>query len=160
MYNMDSKVSGIAKMKKNVANGRLWENNGSSTLVLRVTLDKGPGTKSSGTNLKQIEPWIGPFFTLKETFFSKVQWVCLKSWGSIQLSNIKNVCLTYERIKLIFSLFSFSLFFFMVSSVFWFFYSFLVLLHTIDDHRHKILMDFLLLSSCIEWLYKWFHSSE
>jgi hypothetical protein len=56
MYNMDSKVSGIAKMKKNVANGRLWENNGSSTLVLRVTLDKGPGTKSSGTNLKQIEP--------------------------------------------------------------------------------------------------------
>jgi hypothetical protein len=32
-------------------------------------LDKGLGTKSRGTNLKQIEPWIGPFFILKETFF-------------------------------------------------------------------------------------------
>ncbi len=35
--------------------------------------------------------------------------MCLKAWGSIQLSNIKNVCLTYERTKLIFDLFSLSM---------------------------------------------------
>jgi hypothetical protein len=32
-------------------------------MYMRVTLDKGPGT-----NLKQIEPWIAPFFILKKHF--------------------------------------------------------------------------------------------
>ncbi len=30
---------------------------------VRATLDKGPGIKNPGTNLKQIKPSIGPFFT-------------------------------------------------------------------------------------------------
>jgi len=40
---------------------------------MKATLDKGPGTRSPGTNLKQIEPWIGPFFTFFFSFF----YVCL-----------------------------------------------------------------------------------
>ncbi len=64
----------------------------------RVTLDKGPGT-----NLKQIEPWIGSFFTLRKTFFAKVQWVCLKIRLEVNFedSNMKTVWLTCERIKLL-----------------------------------------------------------
>jgi hypothetical protein len=38
--------------------------------ILKATLDKGPGTKSSGINLKQMFPSIGPFFTLQKHFFS------------------------------------------------------------------------------------------
>jgi len=40
-------------------------------IILMTILDKGPGTKSSGINLKQIDPWIGPFFILKKTFLKK-----------------------------------------------------------------------------------------
>jgi hypothetical protein len=49
---------------------------------IRVTFDKGPRTKSPGTNLKQIEPWIGPFFILKETFFSQGTISVSKGLGS------------------------------------------------------------------------------
>ncbi len=66
---------------------------------LRATLDKGSGTKSPRINLKQIEPWMGPFFTLKITLFSKVQWVCLKARDPIQGFNIENVWLTCGRIS-------------------------------------------------------------
>jgi hypothetical protein len=52
---------------------------------LRATLDKGPGTQSSGTNWKQIEPRIGPFFTFKRTFFLKVPCMRLKAWGGSNL---------------------------------------------------------------------------
>jgi hypothetical protein len=81
------------------------------TFKLRATLDKGPGTKSPGTNWKQIEPRIGPLFTFKRTFFLKVQWVCLKAWGPIWGSNIKFLRLTCERIRLTFGFFSLLLFF-------------------------------------------------
>jgi hypothetical protein len=69
------------------------------TPSIRATLDKGPGTKSPGTNLKQIEPWIGPFLILKKTLFPNVQWVCLKAWGPIWGSNIKMCDWLYERIR-------------------------------------------------------------
>ncbi len=78
------------------------------------TLNKGLRTKSPGTNLKQIEPCIGPFFTLdlsshsKKHFFSNE---CLKVWGSIPRSNIKKLWLTCEKIRLTFGLFFFSWFF-------------------------------------------------
>jgi hypothetical protein len=62
-----------------------------SKVGLSATLDKGSGTKSPRTNLKQIEPWMGPFFTLKITLFSKVQWVCLKARDPIRGFNIENV---------------------------------------------------------------------
>jgi hypothetical protein len=76
-------------------------------VMFKATIDKGLGTKSVRTNLKQIEPWIGPFFTLKKTFKKEVQWMCLKAWGPIWGFNIKIVWLTCERIRLIlvFSLF-------------------------------------------------------
>ncbi len=74
---------------------------------LRATLDKSPRIKSLGTNLKQIEPWIGPFFTLKKHFFAMIQWVCLRTLGPIQGSNIENVWLTCERIVLTVGLFFF-----------------------------------------------------
>jgi len=61
--------------------------------IVRATLDKVPGTKSLGFNLNQIEPWIGPFLTLKKTLFPKVQWVCLKAWGPIWGFDVKNVWL-------------------------------------------------------------------
>ncbi len=76
-------------------------------LFLRATLDEDPGTKSPQTNLKHIEPWIGPFFTFLKTLFPEVQWVCLKAWGSIWGFNIKNVWLTCERIRLTFVFFVF-----------------------------------------------------
>ncbi len=99
---------------------------------IRVALDKGPGA-----NLKQMEPWIGKFFSLRKTFFPKLQWVCLKAWVQFEGSNIENVWLTCERIKLIFGLFSF--FFFQC----FFLFFFLLLLHTMNEHRHKILVAFL-----------------
>lgn len=43
---------------------------------------------------------------IKNPVFPKVQWVCLEASGSIQRSNIKNVWLTCERIRLTFGLFS------------------------------------------------------
>jgi len=76
-------------------------------ICLRAILDKGPWTKSLGTNLKQIEPWIGPFFTLKKTLFLKGTMSVSKTWGLIWRPNIKNVWLTCEKIKLTFGLFSF-----------------------------------------------------
>ncbi len=85
---------------------------------LRATLDKGPGT-----NWKQIEPQIGPFFTFKRIFFLKVQWVCLKAWGLIWGCNIKFVWLTYERIRLTFGFFSL-LIFLMVFLIFCFHFHF------------------------------------
>jgi hypothetical protein len=36
---------------------------------LMATLDKGPGTKRPGTNLKQIEPELDPSSHLKKHFF-------------------------------------------------------------------------------------------
>jgi len=92
-------------------------------LFLRATLDKDPGTKSPQTNLKHIEPWIGPFITFLKTLFPKLQWVCLKAWGPIWELNIKNVRLTYERIRLIFF---FCLFFsfFMIFLIFYFHFHF------------------------------------
>jgi hypothetical protein len=75
--------------------------------ILRASLDKGAGTKSSWTNLKQIFPWIGPFFTLKKTFFLKVHWVCRKAWGPTWRSNIKDVPLIFETIRLTFDGFFF-----------------------------------------------------
>jgi hypothetical protein len=47
----------------------LWKANSLMRRDLRATLDKGPETKNPGTNLKQIEPWIGPLFTLKKSAF-------------------------------------------------------------------------------------------
>jgi hypothetical protein len=54
------------------------------------------------------------------------QWVCLKVWGPIQGSNIKNVLLTCDKIKLTIGFF----FFFMVfkKKIFFFF----ILLHTMN----------------------------
>jgi hypothetical protein len=75
--------------------------------LFRATVNKGPWTKSLGTNLKHIEPWIGPFFTLLKTIFFKGRWVCLKVWGPIWGSNIKNMWLICERIRLTFDFFSF-----------------------------------------------------
>jgi len=37
--------------------------------TLMATLDKGPGTKSPGTNLKQIEPELDPSSHFKKHFF-------------------------------------------------------------------------------------------
>jgi hypothetical protein len=87
--------------------------------------------------LKQIELRIGPFFNiyiyifiyLFNFFFPKVKWVCLQFWGPIWGFNIKNVWLTSERIRWTFHL---------VFSSFSFIYLFLILLHTMDKHRHKI----------------------
>jgi hypothetical protein len=70
---------------------------------LRVTLDKGPGTKSPGTNLKQI----GSFLILKETLFFWGTMSVSKGLGPIGGSNIKNVWLTIERIRLTFDFFLF-----------------------------------------------------
>jgi hypothetical protein len=68
------------------------------TSFLRATLDKGPWTKSPGTDLNQIEPLIGPFFHIcKKTLFPKVHWVFPKARGPIRGSNIKNVWLTCVR---------------------------------------------------------------
>jgi hypothetical protein len=106
---------------------------------IRVTLDKCPQT-----NLKQIEPWIGSFFTLRKTFFPKLQWVCIKAWVKFEVPNIKNVWLTCERIKLIFGLFCFL---FVVQGFFLFFFFFLLLLHTMNEHRHKILVAFVFYNS-------------
>ncbi len=92
---------------------------------LRATLDKSPRIKSLGTNLKQIEPWIGPFFTLKKHFFAMIQWACLRTMGPIQGSNIKNVWLTCERIVLTVGLFFLFLpFFHDFFFFFFFFYSY------------------------------------
>jgi hypothetical protein len=55
MYNMDSKVSGTAKVKKFVANGRLGKKLQQHSCT-KGDFRQGPGTESSGTNLKQIEP--------------------------------------------------------------------------------------------------------
>jgi hypothetical protein len=109
-------------------------------MTLRATLDKGSGTKNPGTNFKQIEPWIGPFFTLKKTtvFPQFFQWACLKGRGLIWGFNIKNVWLTCERIKLIFGLFSLFLPFF--HGFYLLFIYLLFLLHTMD--AHKILVAF------------------
>jgi len=96
-------------------------------VMFRATLNKGLGTKSVKTNLKQIQPWIGPFFTLKNTFKKKVQWLCLKAWGPIWGSNIKNVWLIRERIRLIL------VFFFMV------FFSFYFHFHFVHLERLKML---------------------
>jgi hypothetical protein len=83
----------------------LWARNFVQKKWLGATLDKGPRTKSPGTTLKQFEPWIEPFFTFKNIKISKVQWVSLKTWGPIWGSNIKNVWLTCERIRLTFVVF-------------------------------------------------------
>ncbi len=84
--------------------------------VLRATLDKGLRTKSLETN------WIfnWTFFHIKKTHFLITQWMCLKAWGSIWRSNIKNVWLACERIRLTFDIyiFSFSKF------IFWFFFTY------------------------------------
>ncbi len=81
---------------------------------LRISLDKD-STKSPWINLKQIGPWIGPFFT--PLFFSMVPWVCLKDWGPIQGSNIKNMWLTCEKFELTFRLFLFFLWFFFLKII-------------------------------------------
>ncbi len=39
--------------------------------------NNGPRSKILSTNLKQIEPWIGHFFTL--IFFCEVRWACLEA---------------------------------------------------------------------------------
>jgi hypothetical protein len=52
--------------------------------------------------MDQFEPWIGPFFTLKKPFFPYGTMSVFKSLGS----NIQNVLLTCERIRLTFGLFS------------------------------------------------------
>jgi hypothetical protein len=72
-------------------------------------------------NLKQIEPWIGPFFTLKKTIFLKVQRMYLKVWGPIWRFN-KNMWLTCEKIRLTFKVFYLFFFSFMVFSNFYFFF--------------------------------------
>jgi hypothetical protein len=70
---------------------------------LRVILDKGPKTKSLGTNLKQIELWR---ITLKKHFFLRYN-ECVERLGvQFKGSNIKNVCLTCGRIRLTFGVFS------------------------------------------------------
>jgi hypothetical protein len=61
---------------------------------LRVSLDKGPRTKSPRTNLKQIELWR---MTLKFLKFPKVQWVCWKAWGPIQGVQYKKRCVWHVR---------------------------------------------------------------
>jgi hypothetical protein len=55
--------------------------------TFRVILDKDPGIKARRTNWKQIECWIGHFFTLKKTLFLKVQWVCIKALYTLIVCN-------------------------------------------------------------------------
>jgi len=40
------------------------------TKILEAILDKGPKTENPKTNLKQIDPWIGPFFKFIYLFIS------------------------------------------------------------------------------------------
>ncbi len=68
---------------------------------------------------------------IKKTHFLKVQLVCLKAWGSIWGSDIKNVCLVCERKKITFDYFH-GFFNFLY---FWFFK---FLSRTMDERRHKI----------------------
>jgi len=79
----------------------------------RATLDKGPKTNSPRTNLKQIEPWIGPFFTFKKHFFySTMSMSVFKGLGPIWRYNIKIVWLAFERIMLTFGFFLFFIVYF------------------------------------------------
>jgi hypothetical protein len=94
---------------------------------IRVALDKG-----SGTNLKQIEPWTGSFFTLRKHFFLRYN-ECVQRLGvQFEGSNIKNVIDMWDPI---FGLF---LFFFCFHSVFFkFLFHFLLLLHTMNEHSTR-----------------------
>jgi len=101
---MQVRVQGIVQFKDSVCyklvqigSSEFWPWT-PSKVGLRATLDKGSGTKSPRTNLKQIEPWMGPFFTLKITLFSKVQWVCLKARLGIQFEgSILKMCEWHVR---------------------------------------------------------------
>jgi hypothetical protein len=54
-------VGGWIHMKTSASNS-IFENRWATwKRSIRATLDKGRGTKSLRTNLKQIKPWIGPF---------------------------------------------------------------------------------------------------
>ncbi len=121
-------------------------------IKLSATLDKGLRINNLGTNLKQIEPWIGRLFPLKKVFFLKLQWVCLKAWGPIWGFNIKNVWLTCERIGFIFGLFSFLFFL-----VFFSFYSYYTQCMSVNTRYWWMLF---LLWPCIKWLHKWLHCNE
>ncbi len=72
---------------------------------------------------------------IKKTFFSKVQWLCLRAWGPIQGSNIKNVWLACEKIMLTFGKKKFFLIFHGFKKISSYF---LFLVHTMDERRHKI----------------------
>jgi hypothetical protein len=76
---------------------------------------------------------------LKINKISKVWWVCSKPCGPIQRSSIENVWLTCERIGLTFDFF-FLLLLFHGFFIFCFILLFYLLLHTMDEHRHKILV--------------------
>jgi hypothetical protein len=54
---------------------------------------------------------LDPSSRYKKTFFLKVHWVCWKAWGPTWGSNIKNVWLILERIRLTFNGFFFFFFF-------------------------------------------------
>jgi len=62
--------------------------------------------------------------------------VCLKASGLIQGPNIKNVWLTCKMIRIIFNFYFFSSF--LVFNFFSFIYLFILLLHTMNECRHKM----------------------
>lgn len=100
-------------------------------VTFKATLDKGLGTKSSGTNFNQIEPWIGPLCTLKKTFFSYGTMSVSKSLGSNLKVQYQNVWLTCQRIMLTFGIYLFFLRFFHGFFIFLIFWC-IILLHTME----------------------------
>ncbi len=110
-----------------------WTLNWTLLHIKKYTFFKG--------TMKQIEPWIGPFFTLKNAFFSMVQWMCVKTWCSIGGSNIENVPFTCQTIRLICDFFLFFFIFFPFLFKLWkctFFDNHLVRIHKINHVNSKI----------------------